>query len=382
MAWFSRKPEQPIVQLTAAPMGDDNYPIWTDELERHAEHFLRDRDRFEARFILNGRQMAGWAVGGIYQGAPRLWHVRAFIVELADGRFAASFHFFYEGENRDLPGGGQKMFWRVSLRDRARGVFGSIEEAKTALGVQSARIDRAAEEAYQESSRKSSPTKLFSALNLMSAAEEGDADAQYKLGQSYQSGDGLPRDAEEGLKWITRAAEQGHAEAEWLLGFTYEEGFGVEANAQEAGRWYRRAAERGNAGAQISLASLYQNGSIDGLQNFLMAIYWYGRAAEQGDADAQFHLARVYENTQRDLGKALEWYRKAADQGDAAAEWRLGRAYYEGTGVPHDKDEAMRWYSRALEKKNFVLRRSDLTEAERKLFGHLKDRIAEPSQFI
>ena len=382
MEWFSRKSKRPNVRLTTAPIGDDSYPIWTEELESHAQQIFHDGDNFRAHFRLNDRLITGWAIGGTHQGIPRLWRVRAFIVELTEGSYAASLHFSYEGENPDFPGGERKMFWRMSVVDRVKGVFKSVDEIKATLAAHVRRIDKAAEEAYEKVAEKFSPQKLLEAKHLMSEAKKGDADAQYKLGQIYQSGDGLPRDEQESLKWITSAAKQAHAEAEWLLGFTYEEGFGVERSSKEAARWYQRAAEHGHAGAQLYLANLYENGAIDGLQNFLMAIYWYEKADERGQPDAPFRLARLYENTQQDFGKALEWYRKAANKGDAAAEWHLGRAYYEGVGVPCDKEEGLKWYARALTKENFVLSRSSLTEAEKKLFGHLKDRIAEPDQFI
>ena len=45
------------------------------------------------------------------------------------------------------------------------------------------------------------------------AAEQGDAEAQYKLGGCYLDGEGVARDKTEALKWWRKAAEQGHEEA-------------------------------------------------------------------------------------------------------------------------------------------------------------------------
>lgn len=44
-------------------------------------------------------------------------------------------------------------------------------------------------------------------------AEAGDANAQYKLGLSYEYGKGVPQDYMEALKWYRKAAGQGHAAA-------------------------------------------------------------------------------------------------------------------------------------------------------------------------
>ena len=49
---------------------------------------------------------------------------------------------------------------------------------------------------------------------IRSAAEQGDADAQYKLGFCYLNGDGVPSDPAEGMRWWRKAAAQGHADAQ------------------------------------------------------------------------------------------------------------------------------------------------------------------------
>ena len=49
---------------------------------------------------------------------------------------------------------------------------------------------------------------------LRKAAEQGDADAQTALGMRYYTGDGVPKDYAEAVKWYHKAAEQGHAIAQ------------------------------------------------------------------------------------------------------------------------------------------------------------------------
>ena len=53
------------------------------------------------------------------------------------------------------------------------------------------------------------------------AAEQGHADAQYKLGDCYYYGDGVENDKEKAVQWYRKAAEQGHAEAQYKLGDCY-----------------------------------------------------------------------------------------------------------------------------------------------------------------
>ena len=47
--------------------------------------------------------------------------------------------------------------------------------------------------------------------------QNGDAEAQFKLAQAYENGDGVEKDLSEAEKWYRKAAEQGHAEAKETL---------------------------------------------------------------------------------------------------------------------------------------------------------------------
>ena len=73
------------------------------------------------------------------------------------------------------------------------------------------------------------------ALNFLRAqAEQGDAEALFKLGAIYFSGDGVLQDDAGAVKWYRMAAEQGHAEAQADLGFMLENGLGVPQDDAEA----------------------------------------------------------------------------------------------------------------------------------------------------
>ena len=186
------------------------------------------------------------------------------------------------------------------------------------------------------------------------AAEQGNADAQYNLWGMYLKGKAMPQNFADAVKWCRRAAEQGHATAQWNLGLMYENGQGVPQDLAEAVKWYRRAAEQGNAEAQYNLARMYRNGQ--GVpQDIAEAMKWCRRAAEEGDATAQFNLGALYANGQgvpEDHAEAAKWYRRAAEQGNATAQFNLGLMYDIGDGVPQDFAEAVKWYRRAAEQGN------------------------------
>ena len=49
-------------------------------------------------------------------------------------------------------------------------------------------------------------------------AEQGDAEAQYNLGQMYQYGEGVRKDAKEAARWYRMAANKHHTQAQYALG--------------------------------------------------------------------------------------------------------------------------------------------------------------------
>jgi uncharacterized protein len=92
------------------------------------------------------------------------------------------------------------------------------------------------------------------------AAEQGNAEAQTKLGAMYTQGQFVKQDYAEAVKWFRLAAEQGNAAAQYFLGGMYERGQGVKQDYAEALNWYRKAADQGDAGGQGSLGRMYENG--------------------------------------------------------------------------------------------------------------------------
>jgi hypothetical protein len=97
---------------------------------------------------------------------------------------------------------------------------------------------------------------------VTSAAQQGDAAAQVKLGLRYYDGAGRqhPPDYAEALKWFQRGAEQGNADAQNRIGMMYYQGEGVPQDYAEAARWYLLAAHAGNEHAQRQLIEMYSRG--------------------------------------------------------------------------------------------------------------------------
>jgi len=172
---------------------------------------------------------------------------------------------------------------------------------------------------------------------LTAKANQGDAEAQYKLACQYDS------ESAEHAVWIRKAAENGHTKAQWRLGDLTQWGdCGVTKNINEAVNWYRKSAEQGNKTAQYSLGECYFRGHIacnSPREAFEMALYWMKKAGTTdeggtGLADAQYRVGVYYANglPQTEEGKepkkSDEWFLTAAENGNATAQSIAGNILY------------------------------------------------------
>ena len=209
-------------------------------------------------------------------------------------------------------------------------------------------------------------------MKYRKAAEQGDADAQYRLGTCYANGDGVEMNKAEAVRWYRKAAEQGNVDAQCRLGSYYTSGIGVEKNEAEAAKWYRMAAEQGNVDAQYFTGRNYKLG-IGVVQDKDEAEKWFGKIKHPFDqyrignmlfVVAQLDLAQnktdiIYAKQDKPEVKAeaVKWYRKAAEQGYADAQYELGICYRDGYGVAQDKIEGVKWLKKAA--KNGVKKAQD-----------------------
>ena len=149
-------------------------------------------------------------------------------------------------------------------------------------------------------------------------AKQGNADAQFNLGEMYNTGKGVPQDYKTAVKWYKLAAEQGSANAQYSLGHMYLEGNGVSQNYETAVKWYKLAAKQGNNFAQMTLGRMYHHGQ--GVpQNNKTAMKWYKLAVEQGFAPAQRQLKRLRYFQEQEAQKQAEEEAKRAAEERAAA---------------------------------------------------------------
>lgn len=214
---------------------------------------------------------------------------------------------------------------------------------------------------------------------LKAAAEQGDAEAQEKLGLCYKNGEAVEENVWEAFKWLSKAAEQGHAGGAYGVAYCYEVGDGVPQDLDEAVKWYAKSAEQGSDCAYDRIEEFAYDGKHEALalvrqmaenggcwyQNLLGKLYsegsgvsqdyeeaakWYRLAAEQGHAGALDALGVCYaqgHGVPQDSAQAFACRQKAAQLGDAEAQYYLGVCFGKGDGVTQDCRKAVEWFRKA-----------------------------------
>ncbi len=74
----------------------------------------------------------------------------------------------------------------------------------------------------------------------------------------YGTGQGVPKDDANAVRWYRKAAGQGHARAQYNLGAAYANGTGVIRNKETAAEWFSEAGqsflEQGNRALALRVA--------------------------------------------------------------------------------------------------------------------------------
>jgi len=152
-------------------------------------------------------------------------------------------------------------------------------------------------------------------------AENGNVEAQYKLGLYYKNGEGTAKDNAKAYTWFQKAAEAGYLDAK------YE--YALLADPNEAFGWLKEAAEQGHAGAQNMLGRYYYEGWVS-MKDEVQAFEWFLKSANQGLAVAQYNVAIACldgKGVAQDSNVACLWFKEAAKQGYEPAKNALRKFY-------------------------------------------------------
>lgn len=172
------------------------------------------------------------------------------------------------------------------------------------------------------------------------SANQGNLDAQYKLGVLYMTGIGVEQNYLQAIKYLSQAAQQGQTLARYHLGVLHKDGLGTPKNCNAAVKFFKHVVERAAWLGVVDQA--FENYSSG--KDYHSALSTYQQCAELGVEVAQSNAAYMFDrgygvkhflgnestNTEQ-LRRALELYKKAAEQGNVEAYVKVGDYYYYGT---------------------------------------------------
>ena len=128
---------------------------------------------------------------------------------------------------------------------------------------------------------------------VIKRAMEGKPSAEYLLGLTLLTGDGLPRDESAGIAWTVRAAEHGDPDAAHDIADRLRNGASIEADETKIAAALKQQADAGNAEALRALGPMYIRGR--GVkQDLALGLDMMKRAVEKGSTGAANDLSRLY----------------------------------------------------------------------------------------
>ncbi|VAW53150.1 hypothetical protein MNBD_GAMMA06-1996 [hydrothermal vent metagenome] len=132
----------------------------------------------------------------------------------------------------------------------------------------------------------------------MKMAKKGNAEAEFKVGEMYETGFGVKEDKVEAKNWITKAANQGHETASFKLLYWDIEKNGLNDTNRGKYEALKLKADEGNSQAQYYIGVMYSRG-VGMKKNSKKALGWLNKAALVGVLEAEREMELVRENQQR-----------------------------------------------------------------------------------
>lgn len=162
-------------------------------------------------------------------------------------------------------------------------------------------------------------------------AEQGNAEAQYKVGEMYETGKGAEKNIDSARTWYDKAAKQGHKKAEYKLLFIEISVNGLNDFTKSQLANLRTEASNNNSDAQYFLGKMYASG-VGVPKSLEDALTWLNKATFNGVPEAEHEaiaveeeLVRIREREAKRRAEAAEESRKQREADDLARKEREAR---------------------------------------------------------
>lgn len=173
------------------------------------------------------------------------------------------------------------------------------------------------------------------------SAEEGDTNAQYKLGKDIFYGIQSEQDTEEGLEYLISSAEQGNNYAQYLIAKELLSGEHIEQDIDRAIEMLEELSDRGFTIADYRLGKLYYDGEYVP-KDLLSARRYLSTASDDGNRLADYLIGKMYLDN-KNYYNAMFFLERAASDGNQYAQYLLGKMLLQDGEV----DRAIRYLTMA-----------------------------------
>lgn len=136
----------------------------------------------------------------------------------------------------------------------------------------------------------------------MKLAGKGNAEAEFKVGEMYETGFGVEKNMKAAREWINKAAAQGHETANFKLLYWEIESNGVKGESKNKLAELKTKANGGNPQAMYYLGKMHAYG-VGVKTNYDVALDWLNKAVFVGVIEAERESLVVRDLKQKALAK-------------------------------------------------------------------------------
>ncbi len=137
----------------------------------------------------------------------------------------------------------------------------------------------------------------------MKLAAKGNMEAEFKVGEMYETGFGVEKNIKAAREWINKSAAQGHETANFKLLYWEIESNGVKGESKKKLAELKSKADKGNPQAMCYLGKMYAYG-VGVKTNYDLALDWLNKAVFVGVQEAEKESLLVRDMKQKALEKS------------------------------------------------------------------------------
>lgn len=207
-----------------------------------------------------------------------------------------------------------------------------------------------ADEVDASAPTQASPEEII--RHTRTAAEAGDAQAQYDYAVMLYRGEGMKQNFDEAIKWFEKAANGGVPEAKYNLGLLLLTGHRIKQNVEKSLVLLNEAASLGVAQAAERLGRTYSiSSTVPGVSTSARrSREYYKMAADLGSVEGMFMMGAMMASGQggaQNEKASFEYFKAAAERGHAASICNTALMYHNGVGTEPNLAAAFKLYQEA-----------------------------------